>query len=99
MVRNVCAHHSRLYDRTFGTIAVADNRRVKRLLHQQSFAEEDQAALRLAPRLSALHRLTQALDPAHPWTDELRVLLSGYAPAELDRIGFHPGWEIQGEWA
>ncbi len=99
VVRNVCAHHSRLYDRTFGTIAVADNRRVKRLLHQQSFAEEDQAALRLAPRLYALHRLIQALDPGHPWTDELKVLLSGCAPAQLDRIGFRPGWDIQGEWA
>ncbi|GGS44786.1 Abi family protein [Deinococcus knuensis] len=64
VVRNVCAHQSRLYDRVFATMGVADNKRVRRkLLLEQSFDPRDTEARRLAPRLYALHRLTQALDP------------------------------------
>ena len=99
VVRNVCAHHSRLYDRTFSTIAIADNRRTRRLLLQNSFVESDPDALRLAPRLYALHRLTRALDPRTRWTDHLKTRLAPTPAPLLARVGFRPGWDRQSEWA
>ncbi len=98
VVRNVCAHHSRLYDRTFNTMGLADNRRTKRLLRQHSFDERDEGARRLAPRFYALHRLTNALDPASLWTTELKTCLAPCTPTELTRIGFRTGWNTQAEW-
>ncbi|MFC5849255.1 Abi family protein [Deinococcus petrolearius] len=98
IVRNICAHHSRLYDRTFGTMAVADNRRIRSRLIQASFAEADKDALRLAPRLYAVHRLTQALDPGSTWTADLKILLHSRSPELLSRIGLRSGWHTQPEW-
>lgn len=98
VVRNVCAHHSRLYDRRFNSMGLADDRRTKGRLRRQSFDERDTDARRLAPRLYALHRLTQALDPHSPWTRQLQELLSPCTPAFLAHLGFRPGWSAQPEW-
>lgn len=98
VVRNVCAHQSRLYDRVFATMGIADNKRVRRRLLEHSFDPRDTNALRLAPRLYALHRLTQALDPGCPWTDELKGVVAGYSLEEVSRLGFRVEWERQSEW-
>lgn len=98
VVRNVCAHHSRLYDRTFGTVAVADNRRTRGQLLRHSFVESDPDALRLASRLYALHRLTHAFDPGTHWTANLKALLHPTPAPLLAQIGLRPGWHAQPEW-
>lgn len=99
VVRNVCAHQSRLYDRMFATMGIADDKRVRKQLLRASFDERDTGALRLAPRLYALHRLTFAFDPASSWTVELKALLHPVGAPELARLGFKPGWDRQLEWA
>lgn len=99
IVRNICAHHSRLYDRTFNTMGLADDRRTKRLLRQNSFDERDEGARRVVPRLYALHRLTHALDSQTRWTAGLKTLLAPVPPDTLARVGFRPGWDGQSEWA
>lgn len=98
VVRNVCAHQSRLYDRGFATMGIADNKRVRRQLLAHSFDARDTDARRLAPRLYALHRLTQALDPGGSWTTELKGVVAAYTPEEVPRLGFRVGWETQVEW-
>lgn len=98
VVRNVCAHQSRLYDRVFATMGIADNKRVRRTLLEHSFDARDTEARRLAPRLYALHRLTQALDPGCAWTAELKGVVAGYTSEEVPRLGFRVGWETQLEW-
>lgn len=98
IVRNICAHHSRLYDRRFKSISVADNKRTKRLLKEYSFDDTDPDSYRVAPRLYALHRLTQTFDPGNGWITELKTLLSQYTAEELPRLGFRPGWDMQSEW-
>lgn len=98
VVRNVCAHHARLYDRTFKPAAVADNKRLRRALLAKSFDPGDPRSLRLAPRLYALHRLTRALDATSPWTAELKMMLGQYTAAELPRLGLQPNWDTQPEW-
>lgn len=98
VVRNVCAHQSRLYGRVFATMGIADNKRVRRSLLERSFDPRDTEARRLAPRLYALHRLTQALDPGCTWTDELKAVLAGYSAVEVERLGFRMGWDAQPEW-
>ncbi|MGY2897074.1 Abi family protein [Deinococcus sp. UYEF24] len=99
VVRNVCAHQSRLYDRTFNTMGLADNKRVRRLLLAHSLDSRDDQGRRVGARLYALHRLTQALCPGSGWTTDLKRLLAGYTPAELPRLGLRLGWETQTEWA
>jgi len=98
VMRNVCAHQSRLYDRVFATMGVADNKRVRRRLLEQSFDPRDTEARRLAPRLYALHRLMQALDPECAWTADLMGVVHGYSAAEVVRLGFRPDWDAQPEW-
>ncbi|MFC4456571.1 Abi family protein [Deinococcus sonorensis] len=98
VVRNVCAHQSRLYDRVFATMGIADNKRVRRTLLEHSFDPRDTEARRLAPRLYALHRLTRELDPGTSWTVQLMGIVANYGLAELPRLGFRAGWETQVEW-
>lgn len=99
VVRNVCAHHARLYDRTFNTMGLADDRRTKRLLRQNSFDERDEGARRFAPRLYALHRLSHSLNPRTHWTVDLKTLLAPTPAPLLACIGLRPGWDEQPEWA
>lgn len=99
VIRNICAHHSRLYDRVLSNMGVAEDRRLKKRLSDHSFDPRDAQALRLAPRLYALHRLTRALDPQSSWTADLKTLLASVSPDVLARIGLRPGWETQPEWA
>lgn len=99
ILRNTCTHQSRTYDRTFKPFRVADTPATTAALRGHSFDGRDTQALRLAPRLYALHVLTQALIPGCLWTGELKVLVGRYTPAELARLGLRPGWETQAEWA
>lgn len=101
IVRNVAAHHARLWNRPFRTMPIADQRppTLASALRTHSFDFNDPQALRLAPRLYALHRLTQAVYPGCTWTTDLKTLLANYTPAELPRLGLRPAWDHQPEWA
>jgi abortive infection bacteriophage resistance protein len=99
VVRNVCAHQSRLYDRTFNTMGLADDKRVRRSLLTHSLDPRDDQGRRVGARLYALHRLTQALGPGSSWTIDLKRLLAEYTPAELPHLGLRPGWDSHEEWA
>jgi abortive infection bacteriophage resistance protein len=55
VVCNVCAHPSRLYDRTFNTMRLADNKRVRRRLLAHSLDPRDDQGRRVGARLYALH--------------------------------------------
>ncbi|GHG01343.1 hypothetical protein GCM10017783_11990 [Deinococcus piscis] len=101
IVRNVTAHHSRIWNREFRTMHIADRRPPELLtaLQSHSFVPDDPQARRLAPRLYALHRLTQAFDPHSRWTTQLVALLAPYPAPLLARVGFRPGWDGQSEWA
>lgn len=99
VLRNACAHHSRIYDRVFKPAEVVDNPLVRAALLTHSFDPADPRSLRLAPRLYALHRLTHALDPQTHWTAGLKTLLAPVPPDILARVGFRAGWHGQSEWA
>lgn len=95
IVRNVAAHHARLWNRPFRPMPIADQRprTLVVALRAYSFCPTDGQAVRLAPRLYALHRLTQVIYPNCLWTADLKRLLAQFTPDELTRMGFRPGWE------
>jgi len=101
IVRNVTAHHSRLWNREFRTMPIADHRppTLAVALRTHSFDPGDPHALRLAPRLYALHRLTHVFDPGTRWTANLKALLHPTPAPLLARIGLRPGWHAQPEWS
>ncbi|WP_414657933.1 Abi family protein [Deinococcus sp. VB343] len=98
VLRNACAHHSRIYDRVSKPAEVVDDPLIRAALMAQSFEAADPRSLRLAPRLYALHRLTRALNPHTRWTDRLKALLAPTPAPLLARVGFRPSWATQPEW-
>lgn len=98
VLRNACAHHSRIYDRVSKPAQVVDDTLIRAALMSQSFDAADPRSLRLVPRLYALHRLTRALNPHTRWTADLKALLNPASAPVLARVGFRPGWDAQPEW-
>lgn len=100
ILRNVAAHHARLWNRPFRPMPIADHRppTLAAALRASSFHSSDPQAVHLAPRLYALHRLTQVLYPGCEWTEDLKRLITAYSPHEIARIGLQMGWGIQPEW-
>lgn len=100
VVRNVAAHHGRLWNRSFLTMPIADEhpKYLRQTLRAHSFDLNDPQALRVAPRLYALHFLTHAMAPRRAWRQDLQAALAPFTVAELPRLGFRPAWSSRPEW-
>ena len=100
VLRNVCAHHSKVWDRKFKPMRIADTypKSVQIGLKTRIFTPNDKQALRLAPRLYALNKLMKVLNHNSTWFAELKTLLQHYNTTELEQLGFRVTWAGQPEW-
>lgn len=100
ILRNFCAHHSRVWNRTYATMPVHDVHppHLRTNLRNNSFHPLDKGAIRLAPRLFAMHHIIKVATGNTNWTDELKTILAKFTPALQNQMGFRAGWERQPEW-
>lgn len=96
VLRNVSAHHARLWNRRFRGGRVFEPDPAAANLKTHSY-REFRPEIALAPRLYAMHRLLLPLGE-RAWTRELHRLVGGFAPYGLGNVGFREGWHEQPEW-
>ncbi|EFM86846.1 Abi family protein [Actinobacillus pleuropneumoniae] len=99
-VRNICAHHSRLWNREFGRVIktpISQNRlwlssEIK-LNNQHINAEK-----RLYPILVAIQVLLYTISPNSTWTKRLKALLDSYPDIQKEYMSIPQNWELDSFW-
>lgn len=93
VIRNFCAHHSRLWNREF-----AFTFRLPRLRPQALVTSlNHQDARRLYNTLTVLAWLLDVISPQHHWKQRLKALLAQHA-IDLQRMGFPADWAHRAVW-
>ena len=93
VIRNFCAHHSRLWNREFTFTFRLPSHRPHALV--LSLNQED--SRRLYNTLTVLGWLLDCINPRHHWKLSLKNLLAQHA-IDLPRMGFPADWEQRAIW-
>lgn len=91
-VRNICAHHGRLWNRVIGNPPMIP--RAKEW-HEPFEVRND----KIFGTLTVLSYLLERLAPDTGWRDRLLVLVRGLSVRNQGRMGFARGWETCPLWA
>ncbi|MGW7681185.1 Abi family protein [Kribbella sp. NPDC054772] len=98
-VRNICAHHSRLWNRHIVNKIAA--RQLASIPELQHLSDPMVSHDRIYSTLCVLAFLMQRVGRG-PWASELRVLVAGEVPAcgrSLSEMGFPPEWDGCWPWS
>lgn len=98
-VRNVCAHHARLWNRTLPDIAKLPPLETCRLLKPLHDAELPRRKVYAV--LACLRLLLRAIHPASDWHQRLKALVGTFPTSpliSLESAGFLPGWSDETLW-
>jgi abortive infection bacteriophage resistance protein len=95
VVRNTCAHHSRLWNREF-TIRAARPKAKPRGLADQ-WAKEPQKSNKLYNTLVILAHFMDAISPSHHWRRDLKELIAHF-DIDVKAMGFPSDWELFPIW-
>lgn len=99
-VRNICAHHSQLYQRSLThRIGIKDMKRSDALRHLTGI--KDDRKYRLYPTLAVLTYLMQTVAPGSHWRNGLIDLFDQFpviADAALSDYGFPDNWQNENLW-
>ena len=106
-LRNVCAHHGRVWNREFGSRpemprkAPADWPSIPPMIETGS-REHPQQRLdprrRLYMQLVVMESLMQVVSPTSRWAERLVTLLDQYSHVSKPHMGFPKGWEHEALW-
>jgi abortive infection bacteriophage resistance protein len=88
-IRNLCAHHARLWNRHFTITPIPKLKYRKYLTPNHTFAA--QAAM--------IHIMLNRVSPNSDWVIHLVKLLEKYPNINLARMGFQQGWEKETFWS
>lgn len=94
-VRNVCAHHARLWNRGMGRNPPAIPRRRKHPEWHTPVAIPDDRAFGV---LTVLHYLLRQVAPRSQWKERLKRLLAEHPKIPLNFMGFPGNWEESPLW-
>lgn len=101
-VRNICAHHGRLWNRFLGVYPKIPTSETIPWLHDRSvFATNNNNALerkRLYPVLVSLQTILFTISPHSTWATRLNALLAEHPTVPLDALGMTPGWHQDQFW-
>jgi abortive infection bacteriophage resistance protein len=89
-LRNLCAHHSRLWNRVFSITPAIAKRHAKIL----SYAQRD----RFYALAVVLFELVKAPAPSTGWHERLKALLASHPNVPLSAMGFPDGWQSEPFW-
>lgn len=93
-IRNVCAHHARLWNRELGIRPLIPDR--KRAPEWHAPVTPDNR--RVFVVLTLLQWLLRRIAPQSRWPDRLRDLLKNYPDIPLNLAGFPAAWETSPIW-
>lgn len=94
VVRNICAHHGRLWNRVFGVKPLIPHGRKHPDWHAPVVIGND----RLFGILTVLQYLLRQVAPQSAWKKRLHVLLDEYSDIPRRSMGFPEGWEHSPLW-
>lgn len=92
-VRNLCAHHARLYNRAFTLTFKLPQRP-----HAVASSMNPQTPRRLYNTLTTMQHLMDAVSPGHSWTTRLLDLLNDHADVPIAEMGFPTDWRKRPVW-
>lgn len=95
-VRNICAHHGRLWNRFLGVYPRIPTSRRIRWLHDD--IRESTTSKRLYPVLVAIQVVLFTISPHSSWATRLRDLLRRYPEVPLISMGIKQNWEEDRFW-
>lgn len=93
VLRNIIAHHARLWNRNFPSIPL--------LPHRLPYSWVETSGLmtqKLYPQLCVLAYLENAIHPLNTFVGDLKRLLCRYPNVDVSAMGFPPDWENQPLW-
>lgn len=88
-VRNICAHHGRLWNRGIGTRPIIPKRSKRPEWHEPFSVRSDN----MFGILTILSYLLEHIAPETSWRERLFKLLDRLSVGELRRMGFTKGWQ------
>ena len=101
-VRNICAHHGRLWNRFLGVYpAIPRSPTVRWLTDRSTFDTGSPRALerkRLYPILVSLQSILFTISPHSAWALRLHALLENYQRIPLNALGMKSNWDADNFW-
>lgn len=94
-IRNLCAHHSRVWNRGFVFTFSIPNKRPKELL--SSFHHDGRLERKIYNTLTMLAYMMDLICPGHHWKIRLHALISTHA-VNLKAMGFPDDWQARPIW-
>ena len=94
VVRNICAHHGRLWNRESGVKPVIPRRREYPEWHEPVMVENDRVFVVLTICRHCLVRIA----PQSAWATRLKGLLAEFPDIPLNAMGFPPNWQESPVW-
>ena len=92
-MRNICAHHARLYNRAFTLTFKLPQRP-----HGLASSMNAQAPRRLYNTLVVMQHLLDRASPGHTWTVRLMELMHQHADVSISEVGFPGDWRLRTVW-
>lgn len=98
-VRNICAHHGRLWNTVLGVSPrLPTSQAVAWLSNRSAIAESTKRRARLYPVLVALQSLLLSLSPGSTWASRLKALLDEHPNLPLEAMGMPSNWSENPFW-
>lgn len=106
-LRNICAHHGRVWNREFGSRPEVPRKAPKhwpKIPNNIPTASHDHPEQRLDPRrrlylqLVVIESLMQVVSPNSRWAERLVTLLDRYPQVSLPHMGFPANWTEEPFW-
>ena len=99
-VRNICAHHRRLWNVGLGVYpALPAASDVVWLADRDALAGPPDRAKRLYPVLVSIQSILSTVSPHSSWATRLTDLLHQHPDIPLRGMGLFPGWDADPFWA
>ena len=99
-VRNVCAHHGRLWNVGLGVYpALPTASDVAWLANRDALASHPDRAKRLYPVLVSIQSILTTVSPHSSWATRLVDLVGEHPDVPLHGMGLYLGWDADPFWA
>jgi len=92
-LRNVCAHHGRLWNRRFTTMPKLPDDTLCPFLKNKDIHKN-----KLYTLVSCMLYMLQIISPGHHLASRLKTLFEGCTQVDLHEMGFPKGWEYEPLW-
>jgi abortive infection bacteriophage resistance protein len=92
-VRNICAHHERLWNRTLSQIPKLPKKPIHPFLANRNISSHKPYGI-----LSCMAYIMNIISPAHHFTVKIKELFKMRPNVDLTQIGFPENWESEILW-